>query len=334
MRMKDILMIATGGTIASKPTENGLQPSMTAEEILMRVPALEDKCRVKGVQLFDLDSTNMRPEHWLAIAALIEEHYGEFDGFVVTHGTDTLSYTAAALSYLVQRSIKPIALTGSQKSIFTEDTDARRNLLDAFSYASDVRSHGVCVVFDGKVIAGTRARKMRTKSMNAFSSVDYPELAALLDGRILRYFYEPEMQPRPSFYRALNDRVFVLKLIPGMGADIFGFLTDSVDALIIESFGVGGVPCYGDEDFLTAIERWCGAGKTLVFTTQVPYEGSDMGIYQVGLKVKQKYDVIEAYNMTLESTVTKLMWILAQTRDPRRVREMFYTPVAHDLLLF
>ena len=88
--------------------------------------------------------------------------------------------------------------------------------MDAFCYASDARSHGVCVVFDGRVIAGTRARKMRTKSMNAFQSVDYPELACVRDGRVLRYFYEPEMQPRPTFYRALNERVFDLKLVPGL----------------------------------------------------------------------------------------------------------------------
>lgn len=332
--MKNILMIATGGTIASKPTDHGLAPLISAEEILAAAPGLREVCGVEGVQLFDLDSTNMRPHNWLQIARCVEENYDRFDGFVVTHGTDTLAYTAAALSYLVQRSIKPIVFTGAQKSIFTQDTDARRNLLDAFCYAADARSHGVCVVFDGKVIAGTRARKMRTKSLNAFASVDYPELAVLQDGRVLRYFYEPEMQPRPSFYRSLNERVFDLKLVPGISAEIFDFLAPRIDALIIESFGVGGVPCYGDEDFLTAIEKWQGAGKTLVVTTQVPYEGSDLGVYQVGVKVKEAYDVIEAYNMTLEATVTKLMWILAQTDDPQRVREMFYTPVAHDLLLF
>ncbi len=332
--MKDVLLIATGGTIASKPSAQGLVPAMAGEEILEKVPALRERLRIESVELFDLDSTNMRPENWLGIARAVEENYERFDGFVVAHGPDTLSYTAAALSYLVQRSRKPIVLTGSQKSIFNEDTDARRNLQDAFAYAADPRSHGVTVVFDGKVIAGTRARKMRTKSMNAFSSVDYPELAALRDGKVLRYFDEPEPEMQPRFFRALNERVFVLKLIPGMDADIFRYLEGRMDALIIESFGVGGVPHYGHEDFLTAIERWCRAGKTLVFTTQVPYEGSDMSVYQVGLKVKEKYDVIEAYNMTLEATVTKLMWILAQTRNPQRVRELFYTPIAHDLLLF
>ena len=138
--MKDILMIATGGTIASKPTQQGLAPLMSAEEILACAPGLSSLCRVESCQLLDLDSTNMRPEHWLKIAACIEENYARYDGFVVTHGTDTLAYTAAALSYLVQRSIKPVVLTGAQKSIYTEDTDARRNLLDAFAYASDARS--------------------------------------------------------------------------------------------------------------------------------------------------------------------------------------------------
>ena len=119
-------MIATGGTIASKPTQQGLAPQLSAEEILACVPGLADICRVESRQLFDLDSTNMCPGHWLQLAACIEENYGRFDGFVVTHGTDTLAYTAAALSYLVQRSIKPVVITGAQKSIYTEDTDARR----------------------------------------------------------------------------------------------------------------------------------------------------------------------------------------------------------------
>ena len=143
-------MIATGGTIASKPTPQGLAPMLSAGEILACVPGLADICQVESRQLFDLDSTNMRPEQWLEIAACIEENYDRFDGFVFTHGTDTLAYTAAALSYLIQRSIKPVVITGAQKSIYTEDTDARKNLLDAFAYASDGRSHGVCVVFDGR----------------------------------------------------------------------------------------------------------------------------------------------------------------------------------------
>lgn len=331
--MKRIRMIATGGTIASEPTEHGLRPMLSGEEILrcISMPGWDNV--IETAQLFDLDSTNMRPEHWLEIARCIEESYDRFDGFVVTHGTDTLAYTAAALTYLIQRSRKPIVLTGAQKSIRTEDTDARRNLSDALWYAADEKSHGVSVVFDGQVIAGPRAKKMRTKSRNAFISVDYPEMAILRDGKILRYFYEPETCERPAFFRKINERVFVFKLIPGIDARMLDDLLPRVDALIIESFGVGGVPNYAGEDFLQAIGRWRAAGKTIVITTQVPFEGSDLGIYQVGAEVKERFDVIEAFNMTLEATVTKLMWILAQTRDPGRVRDLFYTPVAHDLLV-
>lgn len=331
--MKRILMIATGGTIAAKPTEDGLTPLLTPEELLESVPGIASLCAVETVRPMNLDSTNMSPEHWLVLARCIEREYDRFDGFVIVHGTDTMAYTAGALSYLIQRSPKPIVLTGAQRSIHMRETDARVNLQDAFTYAVDPQSHGVVIVFDGKVITGTRARKSRTKSFSAFASVDYPELAIIMDGKILRYINEPETCDRPEFSRRLNPRVALLKLIPGMDAGVLDYLRAHYDALVIESFGVGGVPYYEGEHFMDAIQAWCAEGKTVVMTTQVPHEGSDMALYQVGQKVKSRYEVIEAYNMTLEAVVTKLMWILAQTKDPKAVRERFYTPVAHDLLL-
>ncbi len=330
---KRILLIATGGTIAAKPTDDGLMPMLTPEEILESVPRIEGLCEVEAVRPMNLDSTNMGPEHWLTLADCVERNYGDYDGFVIAHGTDTMAYTAGALTYLVQRSRKPIVLTGAQKSIFMQDTDARNNLFDAFIYALDDASSGVVIVFDGKVITGARARKSRTKSWNAFQSMDYPELAIVRDGRILRYIHETQGAESPTFYHELNRRVAVLKLIPGMDEGVLHYLRERNDALIIESFGVGGVPCYGDARFVDAIEDWCREGKTVVMTTQVPHEGSDMEVYQVGQQVKSRLDVIEAYNMTLEAVATKLMWILAQTKDPAQVRALFHTPVAHDLLL-
>lgn len=332
--MKRILMIATGGTIASEQTACALRPMLSAEQILKYISMPGWENTIDTIELFNLDSTNMRPQNWLEIARCVEDHYALYDGFVVTHGTDTLAYTASALSYLIQRAKKPVVLTGAQKSISTQDTDARRNLADAFFYAADARSHGVCVVFDGRVIAGTRARKMRTKSRNAFSSVDYPEIAAVRDGKILRYFYQPEYAQTPVFSHALNDRIFVLKLFPGIDARILDDLLPRVDALVIESFGVGGIPTYaGAADFLKPLTHFCAEEKTVVIATQVPFEGSDLGVYQVGFQIKERFDVIEAYNMTLEAAVTKLMWILAKTRDPQTVRTLFYTPVANDLLV-
>lgn len=329
--MKKILLIATGGTIASKPTASGLAPMITSEEILEFVPDVAKICQVDAVQIMNIDSTNMNGEHWIQIAKAVQKNYDSYDGFVISHGTDTMAYTAAALSYMIQNSAKPIVLTGSQKSIFLEDTDARMNLINAFYYAADDGSHGVHLVFDGKVIVGTRARKTRTKSYNAFSSIDYPEVAVIRDGRLIRYITE-DIKEDVRFYTSIDPRIFVLKLIPGMDAAIFSWLMEKYDALVIESFGVGGIPCLEDESFLGAIEKWMDSGKVIVMTTQVPHEGSDMEVYQVGYRVKAEYEVMEAYDMTLEAIVTKLMWILGQTREPEQIRKMFYTPVSRDII--
>lgn len=332
--MKNILLIATGGTIASQPTGNGLAPQLLAEDILLCVPALRGLCHIDAMQLMNIDSTNMSPDCWLTLASCLRKQYDQYDGFVITHGTDTMSYTACALSYLIQNSSKPIILTGSQKSIYLQDTDARRNLYDAFIAAQDDLLAGVHIVFDGRVICGTRARKMRTKSLNAFSSIDYPDVALIREGRILHYIRENKPSMPPVFYDRLNPRVFVLRLIPGMNPEVLRLLSDSFDALVIESFGVGGLPCYEQEDFLSAVSAWAGAGKPIVITTQVPHEGSDLAVYQVGARAAAQPGILQAYTMTVESVVTKLMWILPQTHDLARIKELFYMPVAHDLLLF
>ena len=143
--MKNILLIATGGTIASKKTERGLAPAISAEDLLQFVPELKDLCHIDTIQLFDLDSTNITPDHWLLMKDTIRENYDNYDGFVISHGTDTMAYSAAALSYLIQHSPKPIVLTGSQKSIYNRDTDARTNLSHAFQYAVSEGAY-VCIL--------------------------------------------------------------------------------------------------------------------------------------------------------------------------------------------
>ncbi|MCF2661441.1 asparaginase [Pseudoflavonifractor phocaeensis] len=332
--MRRILMLATGGTIASKESGHGLSPAITSEEILGYVPAVGELCSVDAVQLMNLDSTNIGPSHWLEMAAAIRARYDQYDGFVLTHGTDTMAYTAAALSYLIQDSPKPIVITGSQKSICLHDTDARMNLYNSFLYACDRDSHDVSLVFDGKVILGTRARKERTKSFNAFSSVDYPEIAVIRDGRLIRYLAPTAYSygAEPVFYDRLEDRVLLLTLIPGMGAEALRRLRDSYQAVILQSFGVGGLPGGSGGALAQAMGEWMEAGKTIVMMTQVPYEGSDMSVYQVGQQVKEKYQLMEAYNMTLEAAATKLMWALGQTSRPEEVRELFYRPVQHDVI--
>ena len=260
--MKKILMIATGGTIASRRMGGGLEPLLTSQEVLQYVPGVQEFCTVDTLQLFNLDSTNIWPGHWLKIVAAIAEHFHAYDGFVICHGTDTMAYTAAALSYLIQNCPKPIVITGAQKPIDLEITDAKTNLTDSFLYAASPEAAGVHIVFDGKVILGTRARKTRTKSHNAFSSINYPCPAVIQDGRVITYI--PQV-PRGEMriYQTLNPKVALLKLTPGLGPEFLSQLLAQNDGVIIESYGVGGVPHNEYCDFPAVIAEGARAGKTI-----------------------------------------------------------------------
>lgn len=331
--MKRILMLATGGTIASKRDKNGLKPLITSDEILSYVPDTKEFCQTDTLQLFNIDSTNIQPVHWLAIANAIEEHYGEYDGFVICHGTDTMAYTAAALSYLIQNSRKPIVITGAQKPIDMEITDARTNLSDSLRFASCDKSYGVSLVFDGKVIAGTRGKKERSKSYNAFSSINFPYIAAIQDEHIIYYLDDKGLLSEPViFYHKLDSHITLLKLIPSMDATVLEYMAEHYDAVIIESFGVGGLPSYESGDYYPVMKKWVSLGKVVVMATQVTNEGSNMSIYEVGHSLKKEFGLLEAYDMTLEATVTKLMWILGQTRDANVIQELFYTTINRDIL--
>ena len=331
--MKRILMLGTGGTIACKRTEKGLKPVITPDEILSYVPDSRDYCEIHTVQLMNIDSTNIQPSHWLELARAIEKDYDNYDGFVITHGTDTMAYTAAALSYLIQHSQKPVIITGAQKPIDMENTDARTNLADSLLYASCPGAHDVNIVFDGNVIAGTRGKKERTKSYHAFSSINFPYVAAIQDGQIIIYLDDKDRDRETvRFYHHMDSSVGLLKLIPSMDASLLDYAAEHYDAVIIESFGVGGLPSYENGDYHDAIARWTTMGKTVIMTTQVTNEGSNMSVYEVGRSIKQEFGLLEAYDMTLEAVVTKIMWILGQTKDPAEIRRMFYETVNRDIL--
>lgn len=327
--MKKILIIGTGGTIASKPSADGLTPDLDSKQLIDSIPSISDICDLDCIQAFSLDSTNVRPEHWLILAEIITENYDRYDGFVITHGTDTMAYTAAGLSYLIQNSKKPIVLTGAQKPIGEEITDAKRNIIDALIYAVDEGSHGVVVVFSGAVICGTRARKNYSKRFMAFGSINFPELARVEDGRVIRYVPEP-YSGETVFYDNLNANVGLLKLTPGMRNDVMRYAIDRYDGLVVESFGVGGLPEYSD--FYQQIKRAVERRKLIVMTTQVPNEGSDLSVYRVGSILKNSLRVLEAHDMTSEAVLAKLMWVLGETDDFDRAEALFYRPVHHDTL--
>jgi len=331
--MKKILVMTTGGTIASEETPHGLIPALSPEQLLSYLPDISSDIELGVLSVCSIDSTDMTPEVWLDIAAAVKANYDKYDGFVICHGTDTMAYTACALSYLIQRAGKPIVLTGAQKPIGSEITDAKTNLRDSIIYAADEMSTGIVIVFDGKVIAGTRGRKSRTYSFAAFSSINYPELAAIQDGRIIRYVDDGKLKGEPVFCDKLNPRVFLLKLTPGVEPYLLDEIIGHYDCIIIESFGVGGIPATLMDHLAELLSKYKPEEKVLVLSTQVPYEGSNVSVYEVGRRVKERLNILEARDMTTEAIITKMMWILGQDHLTwEGINELFYKRINYDTI--
>lgn len=331
--MKKILLLSTGGTIACTEGSDGLTPALTGESLLSYTKEVQHMCKIDAIQIFNIDSTNMQPEYWISIVEHIEKNYHSYDGFVITHGTDTMAYTSAALFYMIQNSNKPIVITGAQKPIIFEETDAKRNLINAIQFACDGIG-GVFIVFDGKVICGSRAEKLRTKSYNAFESINYPYLASI-QGDEIKYNDEISIYKKKqelTFYKSLCTNIFLLKLTPATDPDILDYLSDKYLGIIIESYGSGGIPFENKNNFLAKLKMLHDAGKIVVIKTQVLLEGTDLSKYEVGQKAL-KYAVIPTYDMSTEAIVAKLMWVLGQTKDREEAKQMFLTPIRNDLMI-
>lgn len=328
--MKKILLLATGGTIASVESTDGLVPGLSVEELLHFLPESSDQIKIDGKILMNIDSTNVQPEHWVNIVDAVYQHYDSYDGFVITHGTDTLAYTSSALSYMLQGLDKPVVLTGSQVPISFKKTDAKKNVADALRFACE-EIGGVFVVFDGRVILGTRAVKMRTKSYDAFESINHPYVAFVNKNEV-KYQWKPA-PPADSLSINVNlsTDVFLMKLYPGMKPEIFDCLKDLYKGIIIESFGNGGLPFEG-RNLLTKIQELTEKGVAVVITTQCLEEGEDLLLYEVGRKVAQ-LPVILSGDMNTEAIVAKLMWALGQTDSFVQVKKIIETPKAGDLTI-
>ncbi len=325
--MKKILVLATGGTIASVEKNEGLVPGLSVEELLAFLPKSSD-VHVDGKILMNIDSTNLQPEQWVDIANAVHTYYHDYDGFVITHGTDTLAYTSSALSYMLQNLEKPVVITGSQVPISFKNTDAKKNVSDALRFACE-EIGGVFVLFDGRVILGTRAVKMRTKSYDAFESINHPYVAYVNRNEI-NYHWKPERTSQTfSFNPNLCTDVFLMKLYPGMKPETFDVLKDLYKGIIIESFGNGGLPFEG-RNLLSKVQELTEQGIAIVITTQCLEEGEDLLLYEVGRKVAQ-YRVILSGDMNKEAIVPKLMWALGQTDSLEQVKKIIETPFAGDL---
>ena len=314
---KRICFIATGGTIASSDSGNGLMPSLGAEGLAAAIPDVKELCDIDFVQLMQLDSSNLTPAHWQMIAGAVAERYEAYDGFVISHGTDTMAYTAAALYYMLENVAKPVVLTGSQLPMEHPGTDAKRNLLTAFRAAVSGRA-GVFLAFDGHVLFGDSAKKLYSKNFHAFHSINRTEAGELdiTTGRLV--WYQPACSPDGCFrlHRQLDDRVMVLKLLPGTSPELLRLAVDAgYRGIILETFGAGGGPTdESSHSFLPMIDYAIEKGVALVCTTQCLYDGVHLETYEVGVRAMQ-HGVISGGTATVEALAVKLMLALGEGRD-------------------
>ncbi len=331
--MKTFLVMTTGGTIASVENKAGLIPQMTGEELLSYIPDIAGLCHVDILSICQIDSTNMNVEIYKKLVSTIQENYDKYDGFLILHGTDTMAYTSAALSYMIQNANKPIVLTGAQKPISYDSTDALINLRDSFYYMMHEGTRGIKVVFGGKVITGTRAKKVNSLSYQAFTSVNYPYVATVRNNQVIEYIQHAPYQESLKMTTKMSDRVFLLKLTPCSHPDIFDFIYDHYDVIVIEGFGVGGIPKHLFDALVTKQNSYPEGEKLLILSTQVMSEGSHVSIYEVGKSLMGQCDYLEARDMNLEAVVAKGMWIKGQNlKSFKQIKKLFYQDRAHDIL--
>lgn len=336
--MKNILLIATGGTIASSISEHGLMPTFDAEQLLAFLPDIKKSCHVTGISIMNIDSTNMLPHLMSTIAQAVFDHYPYYDGFVISHGTDTMAYTASALTYMLRSLSKPVVVMGSQMTIDNEYTDAKQNISDAIRFALEEVA-GVFVAFDGKIMIGTRTIKMKTRSMDAFASVNFPVVATIKFGKItynhaLKYgeyssFLEANLNLELQYKPKLCEEVFVIKMFPGIKAEIFDYLREHYKGVVLESFGIGGIPSDPEHNIVMKIKELITAGVVVVVTTQCLEEGIDLDIYQVGRELA-KEKVIYGGDMNTEAITMKLMWALGNLESMEEIKDFIERPVFGD----
>lgn len=333
-----ILIIYTGGTIGmmADPKTNVLKP-INFEQIMENVPELERlNCRIKVHSFAEIiDSSNMNPQIWSELAGLIEKHYDSVDGFVILHGSDTMSFTASALSFMLENLAKPVIFTGSQLPIGSIRTDAKENLMTAIELAKAkkndrARVPEVCIYFDYKLFRGNRSFKYNSVKFEAFRSPNYPILAE--SGVHLRFSINDIRHPQPGglvVHKNLVNDVAVLKLYPGISPKVVeNILKADVRGIVMETFGAGNTTT--DQWFIDLLKEAIDSGKVILDISQCKVGTVELGRYETSKQLKD-VGVTNGYDMTYESAVTKMMFLLGLYDDPLEVKQWLETDMRGEL---
>lgn len=325
---KKILLLTTGGTIASMPGGEGLEPhrSDVMERELTQLGTYYD---ITVRDVLCLDSSNIRPEEWMLIAKDIYNGRAGYDGIVVSHGTDTMAYTASAVTFMLPDIDLPVVFTGSQLPLADILSDGPDNLRTAFAMAASGHP-GVFLAFDRKIMLGCRAVKVRASGFSAFESVN-ARYAGIVSN--LGLVVDSQALPRPNgparLMAQISRDVFLLKLTPGLNPAIFDMLAAmGYKGIVIEAFGLGGINVL--HRGLRGIHRAVEDGITVVVTTQCLYDASDLRVYQVGNKLLE-LGVIQGRDMTTEAAMTKLMWAVGQGMEQKQIKELFEKNLAGEI---
>lgn len=309
--MANFLVISTGGTIASRPGIGGLTPSLQGDELLSFVSGIEQFGGISSLDLFSKDSSNMSPDDWKMITLCLRAEEENYDGFLLLHGTDTMAYSASALSFFLPGFSKPVVITGSMLPIGILGSDAEENILEGFAFLQAlVRQNrkGVSIAFHARLIHGPRSQKILSHDSTAFSSINFPELGQIRNG-VVSLGPEPFLAPSyPVDVSSLvvEPSIFLVTLFPGFRSHYLEHIIDvSPKAVVLEALGLGGVPYLG-ENLLPPIAKCREKNIPVVITTQCVYGGVDLSIYEVGRKTLE-LGAVSAKDMTREAIITKLM---------------------------